>query len=92
LAAEMAIISNFIWNNVWTFSQQKITKVDSIIKKFFAFNISSLLTGVAIPSSVIAVLTFVFGDHLFVYQVIAIFGLTVPLNWIVYNKLIWKKK
>jgi len=92
LAAEMAIISNFIWNNVWTFSQQKITKVDSVIKKFFAFNVSSLLTGVAIPSSVIAVLTLAFGDYLFAYQIIAIFGLTVPLNWIVYNKLIWKKK
>ena len=92
LAAELAIISNFIWNNLWTFSEEKITAVSKIIPKFLAFNLSSLTTGVLIPSTIIAILTSLFGDHLFVYQVIAIFGLTIPLNWLVYNKLIWKKK
>ncbi len=92
LAAELAIISNFTWNNIWTFSQEKITKPSLLLKKFFTFNVSSLVTGILIPSSIIALLTRFFGDHLFLYQVIAIFGLTIPLNWLVYNKIIWKKK
>lgn len=92
LAAELAIISNFTWNNVWTFSDSKITKLSQLVSKFVTFNLSSLVTGVVIPSIVIAILTSIFGDKLFIYQVIAIFGLTIPLNWFVYNKFIWKKK
>lgn len=90
-AAELAIISNFIWNNLWTFAKEKITDTKTVITKFLTFNFSSLITGILIPSTVIGILTSAFGDYLFIYQVIAIFGLTIPLNWIVYNKIIWKK-
>ncbi|MBU1117924.1 glycosyltransferase [Patescibacteria group bacterium] len=91
MAAELAIISNFTWNNVWTFSSEKITKLSPLISKFIAFNLSSIVTGILIPSLVIGLLTSLFGDKLFLYQIIAIFGLTIPLNWVVYNKFIWKK-
>jgi len=91
LAAQLSIISNFIWNNLWTFSKEKITGTNNIIPKFLAFNASSAITGIAIPSLVISLLTTLFGDHFLLYQVIAIFALTIPLNWIVYNKIIWKK-
>ena len=92
IAAELAIISNFTWNNLWTFSNEKITNPGQLISKFFTFNFSSLITGIVIPSTIISLLTAIFGDRLFLYQVIAIFGLTIPLNWLVYNKFIWKKK
>ncbi|HEX8923696.1 MAG TPA: GtrA family protein, partial [Patescibacteria group bacterium] len=92
MAAELSIISNFTFNNLWTFSKEKISNVADLLPKFVTFNLSSLVTGILIPSIVIGVLTSVFGDHFFVYQVIAIFGLTIPLNWFVYNKFIWKKK
>lgn len=92
MAAELAIISNFIWNNIWTFASEKITSISQIFSKFITFNLSSVITGIVIPSVVIAILTSFFGDHLFLYQIIAIFCLTIPLNWFVYNKLIWKKK
>jgi len=91
LAAEIAIISNFTWNNIWTFSNEKITNFSHLLSKFFTFNLSSVVTGIIIPSVVIGILTSIFGDYLFLYQVIAIFGLTIPLNWFVYNKFIWKK-
>lgn len=91
MAAELSIISNFTWNNLWTFSSDRITKFSQIISKFITFNLSSLITGIVIPSTVIGILTSIFGDHLFLFQVIAIFGLTIPLNWFVYNKFIWKK-
>jgi dolichol-phosphate mannosyltransferase len=91
LAAELSIISNFTWNNLWTFSKEKITGT-SLLGKFLTFNASSLVTGILIPSTVIALLTKLFGDRFFLYQIIAIFLLTIPLNWLVYNKIIWKKK
>lgn len=91
LAAELAIISNFTWNNIWTFAQDKITDKKLLISKFITFNLSSVITGILIPSTIIAILTSLFGDYLFIYQIIAIFGLTIPLNWFVYNKIIWKK-
>ena len=92
LAAEISIISNFIFNNLWTFSKEKITDKNKLITKFLTFNLSSVFSGIVIPSLVIALLTALFGDKLFLYQVIAIFGLTIPLNWIIYNKVIWKNK
>ena len=92
LAAEISIISNFIFNNLWTFSKEKITDKNKLITKFLTFNLSSVFSGIVIPSLVIAVLTALFGDRLFLYQIIAIFGLTIPLNWIIYNKVIWKNK
>lgn len=92
MAAELAIISNFIWNNVWTFADQKITSISQLLSKFLTFNLSSVVTGIIIPSIVISLMTLAFGDHLFIFQIIAIFGLTIPLNWFVYNKFIWKKK
>lgn len=91
LAAEISIISNFIWNNLWTFKAEKITDADKLISKFLTFNLSSIVNGIVIPSTVISLLTHFFGDRLFLYQVIAIFGLTIPLNWLTYNRVIWKK-
>ncbi|HWS49299.1 MAG TPA: glycosyltransferase [Candidatus Methanoperedens sp.] len=91
LAAELSIISNFTWNNIWTFSNEKITNPKDVFTKFLTFNASSAITGLVIPFVIIALLTSFFGDHFLLYQVIAIFGLTIPLNWIVYNKIIWKK-
>jgi len=91
MAAEISIISNFTFNNLWTFSKEKITDKNKLIYKFVTFNLSSVVSGIVIPSTVIAILTFLFGDHLFIYQIIAIFGLTIPLNWMIYNTFIWKK-
>lgn len=92
MAAEIAIISNFIFNNTWTFSKEKITNMLKFVTKFLTFNLSSVISGILFPSVVVATLTYLFGDRLFLYQVIAIFTITIPLNWFIYNKVIWKKK
>lgn len=92
LAAEIAIISNFIFNNIWTFAQEKITSVKMWFLKLLQFNFSSIVSGIIIPSTIIGILTKLFGDkYSSLYFVIAIFGITVPLNWIIYNKVIWRK-
>lgn len=93
LASEIAIISNFILNNLWTFKNEKISSFNRLVKKFVTFNASSVVSGIVIPSVVIGLGTQIFGDqYRTLLLVIAIFGLTVPLNWFIYNHVIWKKK
>ncbi len=92
-AAEISIISNFIFNNLWTFSQDKISRVSQLISKFLAFNFSSVLGGILVPSLIIGLGTQVFGDrYRTLFLVLAVFGFTVPYNWFIYNKFIWQKK
>ncbi len=42
IGSEVAIISNFIWNNFWTFSDKVITSPQDIVFKFIQFNFLSL--------------------------------------------------
>lgn len=93
LASELAIISNFTWNNLWTFAQEKLKTTKEIFTKFLAFNLSSIFGGIIVPSSIVGAGTQLFGDHYRqIILVFAIFGFTVPYNWIIYNKFIWKRK
>ncbi len=92
LATEMAIISNYTWNNLWTFKAKQFTSFGMIIKKFFQFNLTS--AGALIIQTVVGtVLTSLFGtQYRQVYLPIIIVFLVLPYNWIMYNKVIWKKK
>lgn len=92
LAAEVSIISNFTLNNLWTFKNERLVWGRKLIEKFVTFNLSSVISGIVIPTAVVVLLTSLFGDHLFLYQVIGIFLFTIPLNWFIYNLVIWKKK
>jgi dolichol-phosphate mannosyltransferase len=93
LASELAIISNFIWNNLWTFAKEKISSPKMLFTKFLAFNLSSIFGGIIIPSTIVGLGTQFFGDqYRQLILTVAIFGFTVPYNWFVYNKFIWKKQ
>lgn len=41
IGAELAILSNFFWNNLWTFSDKSITSWDVLPGKFLQFNLLS---------------------------------------------------
>jgi putative flippase GtrA len=41
-ATELAIVSNFILNNIWTFKAEKITGAGMLVKKFLQFNGTSV--------------------------------------------------
>lgn len=93
LASELAIVSNFTWNNLWTFKKDKISGLGQLVSKFVTFNLSSFITGIVVPSAFIGFCTYFFGDrYSTIYLIVGVFGLTIPLNWFVYNTLIWKKK
>ena len=92
LATEAAIISNFIFNNIWTFKDKTITKVGDIVPQFLKFNLSSLFAVVVQPLIVTGA-TRIFSDSSVVRLFALVFALVVvviPYNYAVYNIFIWK--
>ncbi|MDO8451499.1 MAG: glycosyltransferase family 2 protein [bacterium] len=87
--AELAIISNFILNNRWTFRTRPIPK-GKAGAKFFQFNASSLgalvIQGVSVWAG-----TRVWG--LGSYRVFYVLGVGIGLIWnyTMYSRVIWKK-
>jgi dolichol-phosphate mannosyltransferase len=93
-AAELAIISNFLFNNFWTFSSHTIRSPLRFFAKMFQFNLTSI-GAVVIQFLVIGFATYLFGDTPLVRGVAlvcAIAFLIIPYNWTIYNWLIWKVK
>lgn len=93
LAAEVSIVSNFVLNNLWTFKNEKLVWGKVLLQKFATFNLSSVVSGIIIPSLVIGLGTHYLGDqYRTILLIIAVFLITVPLNWFIYNTVIWKSK
>jgi len=92
LSTELAIISNFTWNNLWTFSDQKISGFQAIVGKFLQFNFTS--AGALLIQTVFGLLSDrVFGSQ---YRQLAlpviIAFLVLPYNYLMYTLVIWKSK
>ena len=91
LSTELAIISNFTLNNIWTFSTDQISGI-KLVGKFLQFNATS--AGALLIQTVVGSL----GVKLFGAQYrqlllpFIILFLVLPYNWLMYNKIIWKKK
>lgn len=102
LAIELAVLSNFIINNAWTFSDRKIT-IAEFPGKFFAFNIAS--SGSIIIQLIVAGVgkaLFGSGDLFMIPLIHKGFGLNyvysgvgiiigMVWNFFAYNTFIWKK-
>jgi dolichol-phosphate mannosyltransferase len=89
-STELAIISNYILNNIWTFKEQKITGLGKWIYKFFQFNLTS--AGALLIQTVFGSIS----DRMFgvEYRQLAlpfiILFLVLPYNYFMYNVVIWK--
>jgi putative flippase GtrA len=93
-AAEIAILSNFLLNNFWTFSTHTIKSPLSFIGKLLQFNLTSF-GGIVIQFFVIGLATRIFDDTALVRGVALVFAivfLIIPYNWTIYNRLIWRVK
>jgi dolichol-phosphate mannosyltransferase len=90
LGAEMAIISNFLLNNFWTFKHRKIQN-NKLIYKFFQFNMTSF-GAVTIQSMSVWTGTIIFGLN--TYRIFYIIGIAIGLFWnyLMYSRVIWSKK
>lgn len=103
LSIETAIISNFIFSNLWTFADRKL-KAKQIPGKFIAFNLASggsilIQQGIALVGE-----RFIGLYSLFTLPIInfivdtgtmfAVTGILIGMFWnfFAYSKIIWKKK
>ncbi len=87
--AELAIISNFLLNNAWTFGDRKVIG-KKMIPKFLQFNITSL--GALIIQTVsVWVGTVLFGKSAYFVSYIIGVGVGLVWNYIMYSRVIWKK-
>jgi len=101
IGIELAIISNFTWNNLWTFADKKV-KLNKIPGKFVEFNLASV--GSILIQELVAIAgQFSFGltnlfwvgsmsiDTGMVYAVIGIL-MGMIWNYLAYSRVIWKVK
>jgi dolichol-phosphate mannosyltransferase len=89
-STELAIISNFTWNNLWTFAAEKFTQPFEIFKKFLAFNFTS--AGALLIQTVAGTLgVWVFGPQYrqLLLPLIIVF-LVLPYNYFMYTVVIWR--
>ena len=89
LGAELAIISNFTFNNIWTFAHKKITSWKRLPKKFIQFNFASI-GAVLIQYIVVGLGVYFFGDGVrFIFFVVAV-AIGLLVNYTIYTRWIWK--
>lgn len=90
VSTELAIINNFILNNLWTFKSEKITGLGKLLAKFAQFNGTSL-GALLIQTLVGSVSDYIFGSQ---YRQLAlpfiVVFLVLPYNYFMYNAVIWK--
>ncbi len=91
LSTEVAIISNFTWNNLWTFKSEKITGLVMLAKKFLQFNFTSVGALLIQTVSGAGLVYFTHLNRQILLPFVIVF-LVLPYNWTMYNKIIWKKK
>lgn len=89
-ATELAIISNFTFNNLWTFKEQKISGLKQLAAKFGQFNLTSV--GALLIQTIFGPLfegiVGVKYDAL-VLAFVVVF-MVLPYNYIAYNLIIWR--
>lgn len=100
IAAESAILSNFALNNLWTFGDTKhIKEQGHYLRRLIKFNTASLAS-IAIQTFVTYLAVTVFGETISIFNhtihtaLVVLFPtiilIVLPLNYFVYNKIIWK--
>ena len=92
LSTELAIISNFTWNNLWTFGDIKIKGVKNILLKFLQFNLTSV--GALLIQTVAGTVGVkIFGSQYrqLLLPFIIVF-LVLPYNYLMYTIVIWRTR
>jgi len=94
LAIELAVISNFTLNNLWTFQEKKFTlkNFKQLSFGFVKFNILSL-GSIVIQNLVLFFGIMVFGQTRLIENGLVLLGILLGLIWnyLMYTKVVWKK-
>ncbi len=89
-STELAIISNFTLNNIWTFKSEKISGIGKLVNKFIQFNGTSLgaLVIQTVAGSIgVSMLGQEYRQILLPFIVVF---LVLPYNYLAYNLVIWR--
>lgn len=93
LSAETAIVSNYLMNNYWSFAHNKVqgglpTQLFNLLK----FNLISL-GNIVIQLVGIRIGILIGGEsYWMLYKFLTIGFVVIPYSYILYNKIIWKKR
>lgn len=85
IAYEISIITNFLLNDFWTFSDRRTLSTRSFFIRGIKFNLVSLV-GLGIHEGVLIFFTDVVG---FFYIISAIFGIAAAMLWNFFSNLTW---
>lgn len=89
MGGEVATVSNFTWNNLWSFRHKKIAHDRGILSKFIQFN-TVAIGAIAIQSIVVWLGTHFFGDHTrLIFLILGVTIFVIPYSYFMYNKFIW---
>ena len=90
ISAESAIISNFMFNNFWSFAHKKVSQ--NFAWSFIKFN-SISLGSIIIQTIGMTICTSIFGKDLWpLYKALIIIFAIIPYSYVFYNKFVWKTK
>ncbi len=100
MSAEIAIISNFMLNNYWSFAHKRIRRSTSLLFSLLKFNLVSSGSVVIQGAGMWLALT-IFGDHVLhlsslelhtwiIYKILIIILVVIPYSYFFYNKIVWK--
>lgn len=88
LAAETAMASNFVWNDVWTFRDRRARGLASMLGRFLRFNMVCSV-GMFFAIGGLHLLHMVFGFNLYVANLVVIFAVAVG-NFLASSWFVWK--
>ena len=92
LSTELAIINNFVFNNLWTFKEQQIKGLGSLLGKFLQFNLTSS-GGLLIQVAVGWITDILLGPgYRQIVLPLTIGFIVMPYNYLMYTLVIWRKK
>lgn len=87
LSTEIAIINNFIWNEVWTFKDRAHGTLIDSLSRFVKFNLSRIL-GMMISVALLMLLTEVFGIYYLISNLSAVIIVFI-INYLFSGAYIW---
>jgi len=93
ISTELAITSNFIFNNIWSFKHKKINhEKQNIIVSFLKFN--TIASGsILIQTIGLSIAAHIFGvTYWYVYKALIIAFIIIPYSYFFYNRFVWKDK
>jgi dolichol-phosphate mannosyltransferase len=90
VGGEMAIISNFTWNNLWTFKDYAISGI-KVLSKFIQFNLTSLLA-LGIQFIIMAIGEVIAAGNLWILRIFFFAAIIIVIftNYFIYNRFIWR--